>query len=341
VTLPELAPMFEEMERAPRIVRPSAFWEVWNERNLKLLADRGFADFKRTINHNYFNWVPRSPLNDQFRVVARDWLRRRAGHAPFHARLTDTRGLDLLPTRMHMQTHAVFLALLWEYVRARDPHGLLDVLEEPALGNPITVEYRGRAVCQDLSNSVHEITSMLEGSPPGWRPDRVIELGGGYGRVAWAMLRTFPSVRYVLVDIPPALAIAQRYLTELFDDRRVFRFRSFEDGAAVAEELDRAQIAFLTPNQLDLLAPLRADLFINISSLHEMRREQIAHYLRAVDTHCAGVFYTKQWESWHNLEDDIVIDRASYPIPAHWRAIYSREHPIQVKFFEALYRVGG
>ncbi len=333
--------MFEEIERAPEIVRPSAFWEIWNERNLQVLSDRGFGEFKRTINHNYFSWVPRTPFNDQFRVVARDWLRRRAGHTPLHARLCDPSGLDRMPTRMHLQIHAVFLALLWEYVRVRDTRGLLDVLEEPELGHPITVRYRGRAISQDLSNSVHELTSMLEGAPPGWLPERVIELGGGYGRVAWATLRAFPDVRYILVDIPPALGIAQRYLTELFPDRRAFRFRSFKDAAKVSDELDQAQIAFLTPNQLGLLEPLQADLFVNISSLHEMRHDQIAHYLAAVDRHCSGFFYSKQWESWHNREDDIVVDRASYPIPERWRPVYSRAHPIQLKFFEALYQVDG
>ena len=70
-----------------------------------------------------------------------------------------------------------------------------------------------------------------------------------------------------------------------------------------------------------------------------MRPEQIAHYLGQVDRHCAGTFYTKQWQSWRNPYDGVVIERADYPIPSHWELVYSREHPIQTAFFHALYRV--
>jgi len=31
----------------------------------------------------------------------------------------------------------------------------------------------------------------------------VLELGGGYGRVAWAFLEEFPRAPYILYDIPP------------------------------------------------------------------------------------------------------------------------------------------
>jgi len=330
--------MFAEIQRGPEVIRPSAFWEAWGDQHLRLLTAAGFASFKRTINRNYFNWVPRSPLDDQFRVVARDALRRGTAVRAMRARLEDTADLDFLPRAAQRRAHAVFLALLWEYVNARDPRRLLERLEEPSLGRPIVVRHRGRRISQDLCNSVHELGSMLEhtsGLPVG----RVIELGSGYGRVAWTLLRAFPTTRYVLVDIPPALAVAQRYLTALLPTLRTFTFRPFGDPVLVAEEVADAQLAFLTPNQLARLPSLEADLFVNISSLHEMRIEQIEFYLREVDRHCVGAFYTKQWKSSSNPFDRVVIKREDYPIPEHWSTIYSRDHPIQTAFFEALYSV--
>jgi len=327
------------MRGAPELIRPSAFWEAWNEEHMRLLNEAGFASFKRTINRNYFNWVPRSPRDDQFRAVARDGLRRPgATLRAMTARVEDTTDLEFLPRASQRRAHAVFLALLWEYVSARDPLGLLGSLEEPSLGRPIVVTHRGRRISQDLCNSVHELGSMLEdpATPP---VTSVIELGSGYGRVAWAFLQAFPQTRYVLVDIPPALAVAQRYLTTLFPKLRTFSFRSFEDPAAAAEEIREAQLAFITPNQLARLPSLEAQLFVNISSLHEMRIEQIDFYLREVDRHCAGAFYTKQWRSSTNPFDGVVITREDYSIPEDWSTVYSRDHPIQTGFFEALYRV--
>jgi len=109
----------------------------------------------------------------------------------------------------------------------------------------------------------------------------------------------------------------------------------------VAKELVRAQLVLLTPNQLALLDPLDVELFVNIRSLHEMRPEQIAHYIEQADRHTRGFAYPKQWERWHNPEDDVVIARADYPIPQRWEQVYERGHPIQRAFFHALYRVPG
>ncbi len=345
--LPGLAPMWDEMREAPAIVQPSRFWEALNERNLSQLDDEGFARFKRTVNQNYFGWIPHTLVDEQLHQVVKDWLRHPEPRV-FGARLGDVSIVEAGPDRVNpfadaraRRIHALFLALLWEYVRRRDARGILDRLEEPELGDPIAATYHRRRISQDLSNSVLELYSATATFPhntPG--AGGVLELGGGYGRVAWVFLEEFSQTRYILCDIPPALAIAQQYLTTLFPQRRTFTFRHFDDHAEVADELAQAQLVFLTPNQLEILEPLGVSLFLNISSLHEMRPEQIAHYLLQVDRHTAGCFYTKQWLSWRNPQDGVEIRREDYPIPPHWEIVYSRRHPIQVAFFDALYRVG-
>lgn len=342
--LADLPAMWAEMERAPAIVQPSDFWRSLNERNTRQLDDLGFARFKRTVNQNYFNWVPHTLRDDQLRAMAKQALRHPQPHV-LTSRLGDISTLEVGEDRANpfesaraRHIHALFLALLWEYVRRRDRRRMLDRLEEPLLGDPVTATYRGRRISQDLCNSVHELYSATA-ALPGGAPRSVLELGGGYGRVAWVFLEEFPGVRYVMVDIPPALGIAQQYLTTLFPDRRAFGFRHFDSSDEIADELAAAELVFLTPNQLELLEPLDVDLFINISSLHEMRPEQIAHYLGQADRHTKGCFYTKQWQRWHNEADDVVIAREDYPIPAGWRLLHSRTHPIQRAFFEALYEV--
>jgi len=348
VALPDLARMWDEMQQAPAIVQPSQFWKALNERNVSQLDDQGFAHFKRTVNQNYFSWIPHTLSDNQLQRMIGAWLRHPEPKV-LSARLGDVSTLEAGSDRVNpfedaraRRMHALFLALLWEYVRRHDRRGVLARLEEPELGDPVVATYRDRRISQDLCNSVYELysaTAALPGGEPG--PGGILELGGGYGRVAWAFLEEFPQSRYILCDIPPALGIAQKYLTTLFGDRRTFRFRHFDSHAEVADELAAAQIAFLTPNQLELLEPLGVSLFVNISSLHEMRPEQIAYYLGQVDRHTDGFFYTKQWETWHNTEDDIVVGRADYPIPATWRTIYALKHPIQRAFFHALYSTRG
>ena len=82
------------------------------------------------------------------------------------------------------------------------------------------------------------------------------------------------------------------------------------------------------------------DLFLNISSLHEMRLDQIQAYFDLIDRLVSGFFYSKQWKVSRNPEDGIVVRMEDYPVPAHWRELYRRESKVQVHFFEALYSIG-
>lgn len=342
--LPAVQEMFSDVAEGPSITRPSAYWDHINSCNLDQLERDGFDRFKRSINQNYFAFVPCDASDDQYEAAFHAW-KARPNPAVLLPRRIDVTGLatmfsdaNPLSSVRRRVGHARYLAMLWEFVRRRDRLGLLTNLEEPETGAPISIRYQGRRISQDLCNSVHEFYSATEGrrdSPPG----SVIEIGGGYGRVAWVFLSTFPGIRYVLCDIAPALAVAQRYLTTLFPERSAFSFRRFHAYTEIADEFEAAEIAFVTPGQLDLLPPQQADLAINISSLHEMRLDQIAHYLKVIDHHCVGHFYTKQWTKSVNIRDDVVLHRDDYPIPAHWREIYSRQHPIQTLFFEALYQV--
>jgi len=335
----KLPSMLDELRQAPPIVHPSRFWEHFTELNLRQLADDGFDEFKRTINRNYFQFQLADPRSPQYRAVAGAWLRH-PRPAVFGARLAERL---VFPGRIGgavgNKNYAVYLAMLWEYVHRREGGQTLQRLEEPLLGHPVYIDYRGRRVSEDLCNSVLEFAAITEAVPAGEPIRSVIELGAGYGRLAWVFLSVLRDVRYLVVDIPPALAIAEQYLSALFADRRVFGFRRFDSFADVADEFEAAQIVFLTPNQLDLLPPQRTDLFVNVSSLHEMRPDQIEHYFAAIETHCAGRFYTKQWQRSINKHDGLVVSHDDYPVPAGWQVVFDRPHPVQVEFFEALYEL--
>jgi hypothetical protein len=78
----------------------------------------------------------------------------------------------------------------------------------------------------------------------------------------------------------------------------------------------------------------------NISSLHEMRLEQIGFYLSQFDRLLkeGGAFYFKQWKRGAVPFEDVVIHQRDYPIPRNWTCDLSREAPIQTNFFEERYK---
>jgi putative sugar O-methyltransferase len=215
------------------------------------------------------------------------------------------------------------------------------LLREPEDGNPAEIRDRsGQLISQDLASSILEISSMAASLPAG---SVVLELGAGYGRDAYALLATKPGIKYVIVDIPPALWVAETYLRRQFPSHRIFRYREFANFAEIEQEFRDSDIAFFVSTQISKLPDGLADLAINISSLHEMRLEQIAFYFSQFDRllKTGGKFYFKQWKRGAVLFEDVVIRQEDYPIPPSWLCELSHQAPLQTSFFEARYRKPG
>jgi cation diffusion facilitator CzcD-associated flavoprotein CzcO len=124
----------------------------------------------------------------------------------------------------------------------------------------------------------------------------------------------------------------------VFPGRRIFTFRPFENFDTVRAEVEAADIAFFTANQIALLPDASVDAFVNISSLHEMRQPQIDHYLQQMARAARHVIYLKQWIEFKNLADHVVITRASYRFPADWRIVHDAADSVQDRFFELVAR---
>jgi putative sugar O-methyltransferase len=321
-------------EAAPAIYHPSAFWTRYNRVNRQQLTVSGYDHFKRTVSTNYFTWVT-GVRNPQFWFLAK--------RAPLRRWAVVLRGLfdppvsDQLSRSTAMQFR-MLTQLLWLYAVEQDPAGLLAKTDEPRLGDPFSIYLDGRLISQDLANSFLEYTTMAE--RVAFRDGlTVCELGAGSGRVGYWLLRHHPGLRYIIVDIPPALDLAEWYLTRCFPDLRTWRFRPVLDIGPFQHDIAASQLVFLLPHQAAQLPAGSVDLFINISSLQEMRPEQIDMYLTFIDRLTSGHVYLKQWKISHNPDDGVLIRQSDYPIPGRWRLCFSRTAPVQTAFFEALYAV--
>src|SRR5262249_7532764 len=131
--------------------------------------------------------------------------------------------------------------------------------------------------------------------------------------------------------------LSQWYLTTLFPQRRAFLFRRFEQFEEIESELSRADLAFFTPNQLAKFPPCYFDVFATISSVHEMRRDQISHYMTLMGRTKRRALYLKQQKDYVNPVDDLVIGRNDYPLPVGWVESHERFDLINPGFFERTY----
>ena len=235
-------------------------------------------------------------------------------------------------------SYKYFVLMLWEYARSIDVRQYGGSLTEPEEGNPILIPSGGQSVSQDLANSLIEYYSINE-AVAFEDVKHVLEIGGGYGRNAYVILRLNPHIRVTMVDIPPALYLAQRYLSSVFKERRVFKARAFSRYEEVKEELEAASIVFLMPHQASLLPAKSVDLCMNISSFGEMDAMQVKWYFKQLEKITGRYFYLKQWRTSNNVFDGVVLKQSDYPYPKKWGEIYARPCRVQTEFFEALYRV--
>jgi putative sugar O-methyltransferase len=313
---------------------PSACWNLLATKNYDQLLTSGYNNFKRTVGTNYFNFLVQKG-DPQIQAV--ESLLSVETIARCRSAALSIPEDRLLPCPDQF-SYNYFVLLLWEYVKTLDVARHIDKLGEPEEGNPILVRSGERSVSQDLANSLIEYYAISE-SVSFAQIGTVLEIGGGYGRNAYVILALNPGIRVTMVDIPPALYLAQRYLSSVFKGRRVFKARNFSNYDEVKDELEAASIVFLMPHQLAFMPKGIFDLSMNISSFGEMSNEQIQWYFPQIGRVTGQYFYMKQWRTSSNVFDGTVLQESDYPYPKNWRQIYSRPGRVQTEFFEALYQV--
>src|SRR6266542_3793636 len=287
----------------------SRCWEVLAFKNFNQLIRDGYRNFKRTLGFNYFNFLVQGGdpqilyLESKLDPADRERCRQLAASLP------DDPDFDW----PDQKSYRYFVLMLWTYARAADVMGCLGRLEEPEEGNPLVVMAGNERASQDLANSLLEYYSMRE-AVDFQKCERVLEIGGGYGRDAYVILGLNPGVQYTLVDVPPALWVAQRYLSSVFRSRPVFRVRGFRSYDEVREEMEQASIVCLLPHQLELLPDRRFDLSTSISSFGEMGPTQIRTYFKALERLTKGHFYMKQWKVSQNAFDRVSLREGDYPV---------------------------
>ncbi len=117
----------------------------------------------------------------------------------------------------------------------------------------------------------------------------ILELGGGYGGLAYFFKAALPEANYFIVDLPESLLFSAVYLAITggeFD-------HTIYDGTNLEQVLENnAGFKFISNFMFDdLVEPLKIDLMINTSGLPSMSLEQVEHYAAGIEKMLTGVLY--------------------------------------------------
>lgn len=192
----------------------------------------------------------------------------------------------------------------WELLK--DEIGDLRCLvEDSERGSPVRFPIPGTPYTGTLASI--EYAWMCSRLRPAWPFRRVVEIGGGYGGLAYAVLRAFPETRYTIVDFPELVRVQSYFLEDYLD-----------------------QVTFLRPGE-DVLGAV--DLFINTRSMMEMDLDQVRWYLGMIRNRIAeeGHFYC--------LNRVAKVTRLSdYPFDPRWQKLSDRTFPLQESIRELMFR---
>lgn len=239
------------------------------------------------------------------------------------------------PRHFEALHHLYFGAL-----KPRDAWGLLDSLEEPALGDGDALLVDGKRLSLDWLQSVDEFY-RIQNALGFARQDRVTfcELGPGYGRLAHVILSAMPNARVLLFDLPESLVLSEYYLTSLHPKSSALLYPESAGALCATRPLPETRLIFGLPHQLKDVPPGTIDVFSNCYSFMEMSREQIAAYFQIIEDLKVGALFLKQHKDEVNFFDKAVNDAGRYPVRPSWTRLYEGTSALYAHVFEAVYRV--
>ncbi|MBW3624090.1 MAG: putative sugar O-methyltransferase [Armatimonadetes bacterium] len=295
--------MKQDNKNAPELYQAGRFWEQINRRYSELIWGGGLEDLRT----QYFN-------------------RTFAGPEP--------------------ESRQVYRSLLHVYsqiIRPLDTEGFLDRESEPPEGGTADQEvFNGRAWSLDFLQSIEEayrIRFAWQLANQKGTPRLIVELGAGYGRLAYVCHRMFPDCTYVILDLPEALACSSSWLSRVIPGGVVPYTGSRRQKVFTRDELLTRKVWTLGAHQIEGIAEGSVDAFINIYSFAEMPQESINNYFDHIDRLTRGILYSKQRKLEQNREDQVKIGMDDYPYRKDWRQLFLNTTFLYDDFFECAYSV--
>lgn len=309
----------------------SVYWKFLNKKNIEQLVDCGYENFKQTVARNYYTWVGNDSKIFSDKLFGK--VEKLSIDIPFKDIL---RKHDFFTPEESIQFNIVS-GLLLEFIRQNGGREYINKIEEPLEGNPPYITFQDKRITQDLLNSILDYLNISKGINLS-KVNKFIELGAGYGRTAYCLIKILGNIKYIIVDIPPALYISQKYLSTIFSDKRTFKFRPFESFNEIEDEYNNSDLIFILPDQLSLLPAKSVDMFIAIDNLHAMKKNDVDYYFDQADR-IADYFYFTCWPDMKTPFDNISYSLDNYPIKNNWERLFQESCIVTEFYVNSLYQI--
>ena len=152
------------------------------------------------------------------------------------------------------------------------------------------------------------------------------------------MCKARKNIKYIICDIPPALYIAQEKVSKEFSEKKIFKFQNFKSFSDVKDDMISAEIAFISPEQLQLIPDKFIDTSIAIDCLHEMSNETVVEYFEQFNRISDTLYFKSQVKQWANTSHKS-LDIDTFPIRDNWTKVLHERSIVPNDYFNAIYKM--
>ena len=305
----------------------SIYWNSLAKQHILYLVNYGINNFKQTIeSRHYFgegnNQLLRPIIGNEIKIAI------------------DNTELDkkyqFIENRLSKE-YQKFTVILLNYLIEKKLQKYLEKINEDDFGNPIFINFDGKKHSFSSLNSIIEVDTINKFLNID-KLKNILEIGAGSGRTCYSLIKMKNDIKYVICDIPPTLYIAQKNLSQKFPNKKIFKFRNFDNYPCIKNEFENADIVFLTPDQLQFMPNKTFDLSIAIDCLHEMSKNQVKEYFNEFDRLSSNIFFKCQNIQLAIFEKNKFTIN-NYPIKKNWSKIVHEECFIPNGYFDAIYKI--
>jgi hypothetical protein len=158
-----------------------------------------------------------------------------------------------------------------------DGHSPLRDLDGPMIGNPFGVVVDGTLIRHGVAYQhacARKVHALL-----GESQETVVEIGGGFGGMAYYLLRDWPETKYINFDVPESIALASYYLLKAFPERTAILYGEAEWGSPAMAE---AGIVLMPLPEIAELPDGAADVTFSSHSISDLAAGALARYAQQV-----------------------------------------------------------
>jgi len=204
----------------------------------------------------------------------------------------------------------------------------IEELDAPRIGNPWGFNFKGNLIYEPVFEYNYQSHYFLQLLSKVEKPV-ILEIGGGFGGLAYNLLSKNEDITYIGVDLPENVMIQSYYLSCAFPNRKILFYNDYLEALTNETVLDYD--ICLLPNfvlddihlqKIDLMQKI--DLIVNVHSLSEMSMDTITEYFKQIDKLKSSYFYHEnlcndRWGDQHGIPSTM------FPLLQNYNLSYSNE----------------